>query len=193
LGPGAALPVATRARSLAAGVRQYQQACAEAAWALCAWLSGDPAGLSAAEIAASRPAPVASAAGAHWGLDPAAVPADIAVWAERFPLAERLLADALRIAEDRAEPFLLFHAALSSSDMLGRLGRLDEALDMADRACDVGELLPVGLPLARAAKGLALLEAGQLAEAAVYPHGAVAPGWHLATGFALRLHPTLAL
>jgi len=146
----------------------------------------------AAEAAASAPAPVAPAAGAHWGLDPAAVPADIAVWAERFPLAERLLADALRVAEDRAEPFLLFHAALSSSDMLCRLGRLDEALDMADRACDVGELLPLGLPLARAAKGLALLETGQLAEAAVYADEAVGPEWYLATGYQLRLHATLA-
>ena len=193
LGPGAALPVAARARSLAARVGGYQQACAEAAWALCAWLSGDPAGLSAAERAASALAPVASTGGAaHWGLDPAAVPADIAVWAEHFPLAERLLSDALRIAEDRAEPFLLFHAALSSSDMLSRLGRLGEALDMADRACDVGELLPVGLPLARAAKGLALLETGQLAEAAVYADQAVGPEWYLATGYQLRLHATLA-
>jgi DNA-binding CsgD family transcriptional regulator len=193
LGPRAALPVAVRARGLAADVGRYQQACAEAAWALCAWLSGDPAGLGAAEKAASGPAPVASAASTgHWGLDPAAVPADIAVWAERFPLAERLLADALRIADERAEPFLLFHAALSRSDMFCRLGRLGEALDMADRACDVGELLPVGLPLARAARGLALMEAGQLAEAAACEDSDVGPEWYLAAGYQLRLRATLA-
>src|SRR5262245_38997705 len=52
LGPKAALPVATRARTLAVGASEYRQACAEAVWALCAWLSGDPAGLSAAERAA---------------------------------------------------------------------------------------------------------------------------------------------
>jgi DNA-binding CsgD family transcriptional regulator len=193
LGPRAALSVAVRARRLATGASGYQQACAEAAWALCAWLSGDPAGLSAAENAASAPAPGASPAGtAHWGLDPVAVLADIAVWAERFPLAERLLSGALRIAEDRAEPFLLFHAALSRSDMLSRLGRLDEALNMTDRACDVGELLPVGLPLARAAKGLVLLETGQLTEAAAYADQAVGPEWYLVTGYQLRLRATLA-
>jgi len=202
LGPKAALPVATRARALAVGASEYRQACAEAAWALCAWLSGDPAGLRAAERAADRPVPGASAAGsAHWGLDPAAVPADIAVWAERFPLAERLLTGALRLAEERAEPFLLFHAALSRSDLLGRLGRLGEALAEADRACDVGELLPVGLPLARAAKGLALLEARQLAAAGAYADPAVGPDrydqavgpeWYLATGYQLRLRATLA-
>jgi len=193
LGPRAALPTAVRARRLAVGAGPYQRATAEAAWALCAWLSGDPAGLSAAERAVSGRATIWPAAeAAHWGLDAAAVPADIAVWAERSGLAERLLTDALRIAEDRAEPFLLFHAAVSQSDLLCRLGRLGEALVMAERACDVGELLPVGLPLARAAKGLALLEAGQLAEAAACQDPAVGLDWYLATGYQLRLRATVA-
>jgi DNA-binding CsgD family transcriptional regulator len=193
LGPRAALPTAVRARKLAADAGPYQRACAEAAWALCAWLSGDPAGLNAAERAADGPAPIGAAAdAAYWGLDPAAVPADIAVWAERFPLAERLLTDALRFAEDRAEPFLLFHAALSRSDLFCRLGRLSEALEEAERACDVGELLPVGLPLARAAKGLALLEVGQLVDAAACQDAVVGPEWYLAVGYQLRLRATLA-
>jgi len=193
LGPQSALPVAVRARAHATGAGQYQRARAEAAWALCAWLSGDTAGLAAAEAAASSLAsPAATADVAEWGIDPAAVPADIAVWAERFPLAERLLGDALRAAEDGAEPFLLFHATLSRSDMLCRLGRLDEAAAMADRACDVGELLPVGLSLARAAKGLALLEAGRLADAAACADPAAGPEWYLAVGYQLRLRATLA-
>ena len=193
LGPRAARPAAVRARRLAAGAGPCHRATAEAAWALCAWLSGDPAGLSAAERVVSGPAttwPTAEAA--HWGLDTAAVPADIAVWAERFGLAERLLTDALRIAEDHAEPFLLFHAAVSRSDMLCRLGRLGEALVMAERACDVGELLPVGLPLARATKGLALLEAGRLEEAAACRDPVVGLDWYLATGYQLRLRATVA-
>jgi len=193
LGPRAALPVAVRARGLAADAGPYSRACAEAAWALCAWLSGDPAGLSAAQRAAHGPAPAGPAADvAYWGLDAMAVPADIAVWAEQFPLAERLLNDALRYAEDRAEPFLLFHAALSRSDMCCRLGRLSEALEEAERACDVGELLPVGLPLARAAKGLALLEAGRLADAAACQDTAIGPEWYLGIGYQLRLRATLA-
>ena len=193
LGPRAARPVAVQARRLATGAAPYQRACAEAAWALCSWLSGDPAGLDAAQTAASglTPPPDGSGAGL-WGLDPAAVPADIAVWAERFPLAERLLTDALRTAEDRAEPFLLFHAAFSRSDMLCRLGRLSEALAMADRACDMVELLPVGLPLARAGKGLALLEAGRLAEAAACADPRTDQEWYLAVGCQLRLRATLA-
>src|SRR5512142_471213 len=107
--------------------------------------SSDPAALPAAEAVADAVPPPASAADiANWGFDPAAVPADIAVWAERFPLAGQLFADALRAAEQRGQPFLLFHAALSHADMLCRLGRLAEAVAMAERACDAGELLPVG-------------------------------------------------
>jgi DNA-binding CsgD family transcriptional regulator len=193
LGPQAALPVAVRARRVAVGAGPYQQACAEGAWALCAWLSGDPAGLSSAERAASSPVatwPLADAA--HWGLDRAAVPSDILVWAERFPLAERLLTEALRIADERAEPFLLFHTAVSRSDLFRRIGRLGEAVQEAERACDVGELVPVGLPLARAAKGLALLEVGRLTEAAACLDPAVGQQWYLAVGYQLRLRATLA-
>src|SRR5262249_58793172 len=63
LGPRAALLVATRARTLAAGASEYRQACAEAAWALCGWLSGAPAGPSAAGRGAGRPASAPSATG----------------------------------------------------------------------------------------------------------------------------------
>jgi DNA-binding CsgD family transcriptional regulator len=48
------------------------------------------------------------------------------------------------------------------------------------------------VPLARAAKGLALLETGQLAEAAAYADQAVGPEWYLATCYQLRLRATLA-
>ena len=139
-----------------------------------------------------RPPPASSADIANWGFDPAAIPADIAVWAERFPLADQLFADALHAAEQRGQPFLLFHAALSHADMLCRLGRLAEAVAMAERACDAGELLPVGLPLARAAKGLALAECGRLAEATRYVDPAGDTGWYLSAGYQLRLRGVLA-
>jgi DNA-binding CsgD family transcriptional regulator len=195
LGPRAALPVAVRARALATPDEPYHQACAEAAWALCAWLSGDPAALEAAQKAARwRLLPKISPPGTTlWGLDPAAVPGDIAVWAEQFALGERLFSEALRLGEERTETFLLFHGAFSSSDLYCRLGRLDEALAMGERACDVAELLmPVALPLARAAKGMALMEAGRLVEAAACEDPLVGPEWYLATGAQLRLSATLA-
>ena len=52
LGPRAALPVASRARQLTSDSEPYLRACADAAWALCAWLTGDPAALPVAEAVA---------------------------------------------------------------------------------------------------------------------------------------------
>jgi DNA-binding CsgD family transcriptional regulator len=48
------------------------------------------------------------------------------------------------------------------------------------------------LPLARAAKGLVLLEMGRLTEAAACQDTAAGPDWYLAVGYQLRLSATLA-
>ena len=198
LGPGPALPLATRARSRSVQAAPLA-ASALAAWALCAYLSGDPHGLEAAEEAAANAALDPSRPGPdiHWALEPSAVPADVAVWAERFEDAEARLSATSHAAEQRAEPFLLFHASFSLSDLLCRLGRLDEALAQARRALEIAELVPIALPLATAAEGLALLEAGKLEEAAARRDRLrEMPGrddWYLAKGCALRLDGTLAL
>ncbi len=199
VGPGAALPLATRARSRSTQAEPPLAASALAAWALCAYLTGDPRGLEAAEEAAGSAAldPNRPGPDIHWALEPSAVPADVAVWAERFDDGEVRLRDTSRAAEQRAEPFLLFHASFSLSDLLCRLGRLDEALAQARRALEIAELVPVALPLATAAEGLALLEAGKLVEAAARRDRLrEMPGrddWYLARGCALRLDGTLAL
>ncbi len=199
LGPGTALPLATRARSRSTQADPPLAASALAAWALCAYLAGDPRGLEAAEEAAASAALDPSRPGpdGHWVLEPSAVPADVAVWAERFEDGEVRLRNTSRAAEQRAEPFLLFHASFSLSDLFCRLGRLDEALAQARRALEVAELVPVALPLATAAEGLALLEAGKLVEAAARRDRLrEMPGrddWYLARGCALRLDGTLAL
>ena len=81
--------------------------------------------------------------------------------------------------------------------MLCRLGRLDEALAQARRALEAAEIVPIALPLATAAEGLALLDAGKLEEAAARQDRLQnMPGkddWYLSKGYALRLAGTLAL
>jgi DNA-binding CsgD family transcriptional regulator len=200
LGPGSALPLAVRARKLAASAQASLRSSADAAWALCAHLLGDGRGMEIAEQAAEN----ASAArtsllgDVHWVLDPACVPGDIAVWAERFALAERLFADILAAAEQRCEPFIIFHASFSWADGLCRLGRLGESLAFAERAIEAAELVPITLPLATAGKALTLLEMGRLQEAAALSeqleamHAGGHP-WYLVTGFGERLRGTLAL
>lgn len=203
LGPGAALPLAERARHLAttAGNQTGQalRACADAAWALCAWLTGDPHGLEVAQLAAraAGAASLPASVDTNWALEPAAVPGDLAVWAERFADAEQLFSHALHEAERGGEPFLDFHASLSWSDGLRRLGRLDEAVALADRAVQVAELLPVALPLALSARGLALVDLGRF-DAATAVRAQVADvvddrrRWYLASGYELHLAGALA-
>jgi hypothetical protein len=53
LGPGAGLEVASRARELSRQAAETLQACADAAWALCAYGSGDPGGATVALAAAA--------------------------------------------------------------------------------------------------------------------------------------------
>jgi DNA-binding CsgD family transcriptional regulator/tetratricopeptide (TPR) repeat protein len=201
LGPADARPLAERARRQAAAMDTDEalRDCAETAWALCAYLSGDPAGLGVAELAANNvgPGPLPSPIDGNWALEPAVVPGDLFVWAERFSDAERLFTRALRDAERRGEPFLDFHASLSWSDGLRRLGRLEEALVLADRAVDVSQLMPVTRPLALSARGLALVDLGRLEEAsAARTHVAEAVGdghpWYLASAYELHLAAVLA-
>lgn len=197
IGPAAGLPLAEQARRLVTQAPASLAACADAAWGLCAYLTGDPQGLPAAQAASSVLAGTSAPADVHWALDPAAVPADVAVWAERFGEAEPLFAATLRTAEQRGEPFQLFHAAFSWSDGLRRLGRLDEALALADRAVEVAELLPIAAPLALAARGLALLDLGRFPDAASVAGQLAGPAadhpWYLVRGYSQQLSATLAL
>jgi DNA-binding CsgD family transcriptional regulator len=198
LGPRAGLRVANRAREFSREAAQCLQACAEAAWALSAYGSGDPLGQSVALAAAeeSELARLTSATAPHWALEPAGVPGDVAVWSERFAEAEKLFTSLLRAAEERNDPFALFHAAFSWADGLCRLGRLEEAFSLSERVFEVAEVAPMVQPFAAAARSLVLLEQGRLQEAAPWIDqlASLASGhcWFLVVGYDLHRRATLA-
>jgi pentatricopeptide repeat protein len=86
----------------------------------------------------------------------------VAVYAERFDEAERLLTEILASAERRCEPITLIRAAIAWIDGLCRLGRLNEALSLVDRLTELTELFPPYLsPVASTYRALVLLEQGQ--------------------------------
>jgi pentatricopeptide repeat protein len=124
--------------------------------------------------------------------------ATLAVHAERFGDAERLLTEILSSAERRCEPITLIQAAIAWIDGLCRLGRLSEALTLADRLIELAELVPRSFPLAIAYRALVLLEQGHLAQvelccaqlpADIYPdHYSV----HCADGLELHVRAVLA-
>jgi tetratricopeptide (TPR) repeat protein len=168
-GPRAALPWADRAAKLATA-SGVMQASAQAAWGAVAYRCGDPDGLVTAATAATRVdlIPISRSIDRHRYRHPTLSYATLAVPAERFTDAERLLTEILSSAERRCEPITLVQAAIAWIDGLCRLGRLAEALALADRLSELAELLPPYLsPLAITYRALVLLEQGQLEQVAL--------------------------
>jgi pentatricopeptide repeat protein len=168
-GPRAALPWAHRAAELATA-RGVMQASAQAVWGIIAYRCGDPDGLAtAADAAASRVdlIPTSRSMDRHRYWHPALSYATLAVLAERFTDAERLLTEILSSAERRCEPITLVQAVIAWIDGLCRLGRLSEALALVDRLIELAELFPHWSPLASTYRALVLLEQGQLEQAAL--------------------------
>jgi DNA-binding CsgD family transcriptional regulator len=163
LGPKAALPLANRARTVAAHVGGQVEALADAVWAQCAYLSGDPKGLEVARGAATR-APGRIPEVTQWS-DPRVLYAELASWSERFAEAEKLLVGLIAEAEERRYPMNLFEGQSLLAAVLRRTGRLEEADAVADRLLESAELMPFSLPLALSEKALCLLDLGRLEEA----------------------------
>ncbi|MCA1702270.1 MAG: LuxR C-terminal-related transcriptional regulator [Actinobacteria bacterium] len=168
-GPRAALPWAERAAELATA-HGVMQASAQAAWGALAYRCGDSEGLAAAAAAAVTRVdliPTSRAMDRHRYRHPALSYATVAVHAERFTDAERVLTEILSSAERRCEPISSIQATTVWIDGLCRLGRLDEALTLADRLTELAELSPYTSPLASSYRALVLLEQGQLEQAAL--------------------------
>ena len=163
LGPRAALPLARRARLVAAEVGGQVEALADAVWAQCAYLSGDPTGLEVASGAA-KAAPGRIPEVTQWS-DPRVLYAELASWSERFDEAEELLTAIIAEAEDHRYPMNLFEGQSLLAGVLRRTGRLEAADTVADQLLESAELMPFSLPLAFSEKALCLLDLGRLEEA----------------------------
>ena len=199
-GPRAALPWANRAAKLAVS-RGVMQASAQAAWGALAYRCGNPAGLETATAAAARVdlIPNSRSMDRHRYRHPALSYATLAVHAEHFADAERLLTGILSSAERRCEPLMLLQAAASWVDGLCRLGRLNEASTVVNRLVELVELFPHGSPLASTYQALVLLEQGRLEQAALCcaqlpaaPHRSGRHSLHRTDGLELHVRGVLA-
>ncbi|HET9118368.1 MAG TPA: hypothetical protein VFN75_09930, partial [Pseudonocardiaceae bacterium] len=101
----------------------------------------------------------------HRYRDPALSYAILAVPAEQFADAERILTEIVNSAGQRSEPLALLQAEMAWIDALCRLGRLKEALAAVDGLVDLVELFPHGAPLSTTYQALVLLELGELEQA----------------------------
>lgn len=168
-GPRSALPWANRAAELAAA-RGVVQSSAQAAWGAIAYRCGDPEGLTAAARAAASPAdlvPTSRSMERNRYRDPTLSYAIVAVHAERFADAERLLTDILSSDQRRCEPLPLLLAAMAWIECLCRLGRLHEAVPAVEGLSELAELFPYGSPIALTYRALVFLELGRLEQAAL--------------------------
>jgi len=161
-----AAPLAVRARELAAEASAPVRAAAAAVWAVGTYFSGDPAGLEVAEAAArsAATAPSWRPAGTPWW-DPVAHYASLALSAERFGDAQRLLDSILEAAERRSDPMAVAQALYYRTTLRWRLGQLDEALALSARLLEAADLVPVMTPNAAAVRAMVLLDLGRLDEA----------------------------
>lgn len=163
------MSMAEAARKMAPESSVAIRSTADAAWAVGAYLSGDPSGLTVAERAARSGRAVASRVPLgepSW--DPVLAHAMLALSAEQFREAEQLLASLLDSAERRLDPWSLSRPLFFLGSTYVRLGRLHEALALSDRLVEAAELVPVSRPLAAMHKATVLMEIGDLDEAAAW-------------------------
>lgn len=163
-GPAAALPLAARARELAAGGSEPLLARATAKWGALAYFCGDLAGLAAVEstgrhlLTASR---ADLAADIRSGGSGVLVPFAIAsAPAEHFDDAEA----AFRLGVDEAERLGAVTSAAALRVPYGLMllrVRLRDSLAVADRLLAIADLVPLAEPFARTMKAYAYLEMGE--------------------------------
>jgi DNA-binding CsgD family transcriptional regulator len=168
-GPAPALVLASQARDLASSVRLTLRTRVEADWAQLALLCGNPAGIAAAETAASWHGDRFSGLTAEkttwagrWG--PAISIAYSACFLERLAEAERVFALARAAAERAGVPDALAGLAAGHSYTLFRMGRLEESLAAIKVAVSLMELVPMMDAFASAGIASLCLYMGKLDE-----------------------------
>jgi DNA-binding CsgD family transcriptional regulator len=179
-GPAAALPLAERARDLAAGGDTDLRERALATWGHMALESGDREGWAATEPLARYLGPAAGGvwpapAELIWPWAPIYQFAMNANYVERNADAERVFKRAREVVERAGAANALATLAIYVANTVIRLGRPADALSEAIRAQEFAELTPGVLPYAQLMRAEALLWLGRLDEserfcALVEPH-----------------------
>jgi len=167
-GPTRGLEFATRARKMAHNSTPEVRARAEAAWGFCAYQCGDPAGLGALEAVArvAERDPVADLSNLDWSWGSLGMYLAVADFAERFGDSERVFQIAFDAAERVGTPMSIVALAITRAGGLVRIGKLAEALQLADRADILLDLTPTLAPWSAWIRALIFSEMGP-AEASI--------------------------
>lgn len=199
-GPALATPLALRARALAQDLPEAQRLRADAAWAFCAFVGGDPQGIGVIEQAArlAEAEPLSDIGTFAWTWGAIGLYGNVAKWTERFDEAERAFKVGMATAERFNLPVAIASLAVMHGDTLMRIGRLQESLGWLDRASGLAELAPERAFWAAVAHAYNLIELGRLDEARSWADNARSladpaeswPGWiwmwHVDAQFAIQ-------
>jgi DNA-binding CsgD family transcriptional regulator len=167
-GPALATPLLDQARALAVAVSPTLRARTNTAWAFSTFVGGDPAGIPVVDAAvqAAFANPESDATELAWNWGTLGTYGNMAKWTERFGEATRAYEVGMAAAERMGLPVAIAHVAVMHGDTCLRMGRLSEALLLADRATMLADLAPERAFWAAIIHAYTLNEMGQMEECA---------------------------
>lgn len=165
-----AVTFAARARALAGDTDPDVRRRAESTWALVTFLSGSPEGLPAAAAAAAEVEsdPLSEPIDPTWSWGTLGTYMFMAKFAEMYEEADRVFAIASRTAEQLGAPMAICLLESLQADTLTRSGRLHEALEHAERATAMVDLVPWLASYAWVANAAITLELGRVEESTAW-------------------------
>src|SRR5205823_1433321 len=143
-GPALATPLLERARELAVDGSPRLRLRTDTAWAFSTFLSGDPTGIAVIESAVrdALANPEADTTDFAWSWGALGTYGNMAKWTERFTEAARAYEIGMQAAERMRLPVAIAAVAVMHGDTCIRIGKLQEALQIADRATLLSDLAP---------------------------------------------------
>jgi DNA-binding CsgD family transcriptional regulator len=167
-GPALATPMLEQARELAVGCSPTLRARADTAWAFSTFVSGDPAGIGVVDAAVHDALgnPEADTTDFAWSWGTLGTYGNLAKWTERFTDATHAYDVGMAAAERMGLPVAIAAVAVMHGDTCLRMGRLGEALRLADRATVLADLAPERAFWAAIIHAYTLNEMGQIDECA---------------------------
>ncbi len=167
-GPAQATPLLEQARELAVGSSPRLRVRADTAWAFSTFVGGDPTGIAVIDgaVAEALANPEADTTDFAWSWGTLGTYGNMAKWTERFGEATRAYEIGMRAAERIGLPVAIATVAVMHGDTCLRMGKLQEALLLADRATLLSDLAPERAFWAAIIHAYTLNETGELEECA---------------------------
>jgi DNA-binding CsgD family transcriptional regulator len=167
-GPALATPLLEQARRLALECSPTLRIRADTAWAFSTFVGGDHAGIRVIDAAVQDALanPEADTTDFAWSWGTLGTYGNMAKWTERFGDATRAYDVGMAAAERMGLPVAIAAVAVMHGDTCLRMGRLGEALRLADRATVLADLAPERAFWAAIIHAYTLNEMGQMDECA---------------------------